>query len=726
MMDEPSVLDYIKSKLTFWREDSVQIPKVDVRTEESTQVSDEAHIDDADVRTSLPQTAVVKTRTKQESKEKTISFAWRSVLALSLALIAQLTLEPGPNRSWILGFILYLLAIGILVWANLRGEFKLSPFNSRETYYQQLKISGTSFWFGIIFGLVAFLSLGGNRFTTFNVLVWTLSVIFIMRAFWTPSKDGLSWKERFKKIFALIENDLHLSPWNILLLGAIILVVFFRVYKIQIVPPEMVSDHAEKLLDVWDVLNGEMRIFFPRNTGRESMQMYLTAAVVKIFGTGFSYLSLKIGTILAGLLTLPYIYLIGKEMGNRRAGLLAFVFAGIAYWPNVISRVGLRFPLYPLFVAPTLYYLLRGIRSERLNNFILAGLAMGIGLHGYTPIRMLPFVVILAVGIYLLHKQSSGRRKASLLGLGILLLVFMLVLIPLIRYGLENPEMLFYRSLTRIGTIEQQYPEPVWKVFLKNLWDAGTMFAWDNGEIWVHSITHRPALGVISAALFYPGAALLLLRYIRRRNWFDIFILSSIPLLMMPSILSLAFPGENPSLNRTSGAIVPVFVIVGITGDGLLTTLESRLKANWKKWTVWIAGFFLIVWSSIQNFDLVFNQYQQAYLESSWNTTEMGEVIRDFSNTIGSSNTAWVIAYPHWVDTRLVGLNAGYPLMDYALWPEDIEDTQDISGPKLFLIKPDDQSGQDELHKVYPEGIIKEYQSMVDTKNFLMFTVLDQ
>jgi len=39
---------------------------------------------------------------------------------------------------------------------------------------------------------------------------------------------------------------------------------------------------------------------------------------------------------------------------------------------------------------------------------------------------------------------------------------------------------------------------------------------------------------------------LVIVRYIRKRDWVDLFLLVSIPLLMMPSILSLAFPEENP------------------------------------------------------------------------------------------------------------------------------------------------------------------------------------
>ena len=106
----------------------------------------------------------------------------------------------------------------------------------------------------------------------------------------------------------------------------------------------MVSDHAEKLLDVWDVLHGQTSIFFPRNTGREAIQMYLTAGIIQLFHTGYTFLSLKIGTILAGLLTLPFIYLLGKELANRRVGLLALLFAGIGILAECHLARGAAFP----------------------------------------------------------------------------------------------------------------------------------------------------------------------------------------------------------------------------------------------------------------------------------------------------------------------------------------------------------------------------------------------
>jgi 4-amino-4-deoxy-L-arabinose transferase-like glycosyltransferase len=451
--------------------------------------------------------------------------------------------------------------------------------------------------------------------------------------------------------------------------------------------------------------------------------MYMTASIIQLFNTGYSHLSLKIGTVLAGLLTLPFIYLLGKEVGSKRIGLLAFVFAGIAYWPNVISRVGLRFPLYPLFVAPVLYFLLRGIRTSNRNDFILSGLFLGIGLHGYTPIRILPVVILVAVGLYLIHAQSRQVRKQTVWQLVILAVVALFVFLPLLRYATINPEGFSFRSFSRLGTVERPLPGAAGQIFLENLWNALTMFAWDNGEIWVVSVTHCPALDVISAALFFSGVVLLFVRYLRKRHWLDLFLLLSVPLLMLPSILSLAYPAENPALNRLSGAMVTMFLIVGIALDGLMSSLSTRLGPALGPKVASVLAVGCILLASLQNYGLVFNEYQRVFEQSAWNTSEMGEVIRQFTTSVGSEDTAWVLAYPHWVDTRLVGMNAGYPLKDYAIWPENLPETTAERRAKLFLVKPEDAQGLQALQSIYPQGVLQEYVSEVDFHNFLMFFV---
>jgi hypothetical protein len=712
MNREPSVLDYVKS---LFRGKPIPIPAVDespVPPQPLVEQPLEQPIMADEQATPAPAPEVPARR---------FTLPWRSLLALGLAIAAQISLEPGPNRNWIPGVILYLLSAGCLVWAVLKGELSPTEMPEKQGQNEDYRVRARWLYISLPLALAAFLTLGGNRFNTLNVILWVLAAFFTCLAFWQGEYPFVGWWRWLKQHFHL-PWKLSISAWTLLVVASVLLVVFFRAYRIDQVPPEMVSDHAEKLLDVWDVLHGQTSIFFPRNTGREALQMYLTAGIVQFLRTGYTFLSLKIGMLLAGLLTLPYLYLLGEELGNKRVGLFALLFAGMAYWPNVISRVGLRFSLYPLFVAPVLYYLIRGIRTSNRNDFILAGLFLGIGLHGYVPIRILPIVILIIIGTYLLHPQARDKRMQTISGLLVLILVSLIIFLPLLRFAIEYPTIFDLRAFSRLGTTERPLPGPALIIFLKNLWNASTMFFWSDGQIWVHSVTNRPALDVISAGLYFLGVVLLIARYVRQRIWQDLVLLLTIPLLMLPSILSLAFPDENPALNRASGAIIPVFLIIAIALDGLMSGVERRVPSKAGVTLSWALAVMLILISALGNYDLVFNQYQRSYELSSWNTSEMGEVVRDFGTMYGSTETAYVMPYPYWVDTRLVGMNAGDPTRDYAIPPDQIAATLGDSRPKMFLVNLEDQTGLDLLRQLFPRGNLSTYPSKVG-KDFYIYMV---
>ncbi|MBT3389386.1 MAG: hypothetical protein HN413_03165 [Chloroflexi bacterium] len=718
-MNEPSVLDYVKSKIFFWRGDVVEIPQPGVGSVDSAEMVSPAGVSMFDVGPTEPDAEIPAPRLEIWNWP-----GWWVMLPLILALAAQRALEP-PTRSILLGMSFYLLAAGFLLWGSLRGRVTLPAVPAQPETSDPMTARPLGMWISIVFGLLAFLAFGGNRFTQINLTLWLIALAGFFYAFWYIPPETPTLRARLSTAFEKFKSSgITFSPWSLLVLAVFALSAFYRFYQLDQVPPEMFSDHAEKLYDVADVLAGKYSIFFPRNTGREAFQMYLTAAMSLIFNTDLSFLSLKLGTAFAGLFTLPFIYLLGKEVSSRRAGLLAMAFAGIAYWPNVIARVALRFALYPFFAAPTLYFLVRGLRRGSRNDFLLAGLFLGLGLHGYSPSRFVPFVVLAAVGLYLLHKRPRAQRRQAIWGLILLVFVSLLIFAPLLRYALSDMPGFTYRTMTRMSEVEQPFLEPVWQIFTQNLWGAMTMFFWDNGEIWVHSVTHRPALGMVSAALFALGGLMLTVRYLRRRNWLDLFWLISIPLLMMPSIFSLAFPDENPSLNRTGAALIPVFLIVGMTLDGFLNQLERnpRIPAR-RQWLVWGVGILLLGGSCAQNFDLVFNQYRENFARSSWNTSELGAVIRQFSDTIGDEDSAWVVPYPHWVDTRLVGMRADVPLRDYALWPNQIVDTLDNPHAKLFLYKLEDTDTRDMLKTLYPNGAVQLYDSAIEGKDFYIYYV---
>jgi len=482
----------------------------------------------------------------------------------------------------------------------------------------------------------------------------------------------------------------------------------------------MVSDHAEKYLDVWDILSGQTHIFFPRNGGREALQFYFIAFLQKYFGLATNFLTLKISTSIIGLLSLPFIYLLGKDVGNRRIGLIALAFAGISYWSNVVSRAGMRLPFYFLFTAALIYYLLRGLRTSNRNDFILAGIWLGLSFYGYSADRFLPFVVLVVITLFLLHPQSRKSRKQTIWFTLLLSIMALVVFLPLFRYITQDPQGYSQRMMSRLAA-GTPLPESPWSIFFKNTWHAITMLSWSDGVVWVTSIPDYPALGIITGGLFYVGLCLIIIRYIQKRNWLDLFLPLSIPLLMMPSILSLAFPSENPNLYRTGGALIPVFLLIGFSLDSLMKSLEAFYKNVLGSGIAWGTFTALFVFSAIINYNLIFDTYNKHYRLSAWNTSEVGEAIHDFANSIGTQESAWVMGFPHWLDTRLVAINAGFPEHDFALFPDQIDSTINVNQIKMFIINPQDTKAIERLQETYPNGWLSTFYSKVPTKDFLIF-----
>lgn len=713
---EPTVLDLYKSVTKDWKSFSTFIRSLwDARKREEMNqnlIYETAHV----------------TEEKVAEPERTSNFPWRAVVAFFLALIAQTLVEP-PNRLSTLSVVIYLGAIGVAMWSYRNNEWHLPSLPAIRQISDPLYTRLIPLVLSIILAGIAFVDFSDGLFTTRNTTLWIASIILLGYSLWVKNpkiqtqteSQELNRHIKFSGVDIAFSNETAkrwLVSMSILLIFG--LAVFFRLYQLNAVPIEPFSDHAEKILDVYELSQGKTSIFFERNTGREAFQFYWTLLIIKIFGTGFSFYSLKLGTVLLGILTIPFVYQLGKEYGNVRVAIFALFLFGLASWPNIISRIGLRFPLYPLFAAPTLLYLTRGLRTHNRNDFILAGIFLGLGLHGYSPFRIVPILVVIAFLIYFLHAKTKENRIQAIWWLMIIVVVSVFVFSPLLRYWLERPDLFGYRAFTRLSSIETPLPGPAWQIFLSNLYNGLLMFNWDDGKIGAHSVTNRPALDLITATLFLLGVAFLIVRYIRQRDWRDILLLTSIPILIMPSVLSLAFPGENPAMNRAGGASVVVFVISALALDGFVTSFGSDMKRK-----VIAFSMVTILFSGVAffNYDLVFNKFGNAFKLSSWNTSEMGAVLSDFRDTYGQTDTFWIVPFPFWVDTRLPGVWAGIPNRDFAMPQENLADSLNYPAPKMFLFWREDVETERILKQLYPNGKLSRYTSTFENKDFFIFLV---
>ncbi|RPJ27931.1 MAG: hypothetical protein EHM33_06345, partial [Chloroflexi bacterium] len=307
-LGEPSVLDYVKSLFRFGDGERIHLPSFveeDARSTHSILTRPE----ELPVEAESPPLEQVQDQPSAFSLPPSTPSPWRSLLAFGLALIGQRTFEP-PHTSIEIGIAFYIAAFLVLGWALSRGEWTLPSLAPTSDRTDPLTYRGLPLLIGLALGAAAFFTLNDNLFTKLNVTIWILSIVFLTWAFWL-NKSSL--QTTFRSLISFFQRDLwtiNISRWTMLLIAATVLVFFFRFYQTASVPPEPFSDHAEKIFDVYDVSQGQTSIFFPRNTGRESFQMYWTLLTAKLFGTGLSFLSLKLGTAILGFLTLPFIYLL--------------------------------------------------------------------------------------------------------------------------------------------------------------------------------------------------------------------------------------------------------------------------------------------------------------------------------------------------------------------------------------------------------------------------------
>jgi hypothetical protein len=357
--------------------------------------------------------------------------------------------------------------------------------------------------------------------------------------------------------------------------GILLIGTGFLFYRLSATPANPTSDHAEKLLDVLDLLHGERPIFFVRNTGREPFQFYWTFALIKLFGLPLHYLTLKIGTGIIGLLALPALYLLGREIGGVPLGLSAAALAAWGKWPVAIARQGLRYTLAVLPTAVVLWALLRYLRRGDRTSVLWAGVVFGLGLHGYISFRAVPLLVPVALGFALFDGRRRGRR-ISVVGDGVLIAATaFLVALPLVHYTFEHPDQFWYRAATRVASVEAPIRQAPLAIFVRNVGNMLLAFDWKGASTWVILRPFEPFLDVVTGGLLVAGIALLLARIVRGSTRWAIVAVSFF-VLTLPSTLSLAFPDENPSVNRTGTAVPAVFLLAALPVTELITRRQGR------------------------------------------------------------------------------------------------------------------------------------------------------
>ena len=155
---------------------------------------------------------------------------------------------------------------------------------------------------------------------------------------------------------------------------------------------------------------------------------------VKAFGD--SEMAVRIPSIVAGTLAIPALYLLGRELYDRRTGLVAAVFGAASPLLIWYSQEARMYAFVELFGLLALWTQLRAIRNPSMGNWALYILATAALLWShYFGLLLIAVQQLIWVGV-LIHRRNQGEpMRAHLLGFGYSLIVLVMQLIPLIVFA---------------------------------------------------------------------------------------------------------------------------------------------------------------------------------------------------------------------------------------------------------------------------------------------------
>lgn len=548
------------------------------------------------------------------------------------------------------------------------------PISSEVSHRRKLLIG-----LATLCSLLVWANTAGNRIEPPVILLWLISAALWGFVFaplrWNAFDWGCGFLDRVRRIRWRDHQGAIIALALIMLLGGA-----FRFYRLDAYPPQMYSDLVEKIQDAYKIRHlDDYRIFLANIGGREPLHFYLLSILASQPGMEFDHYALKLMSALESIITLPIVFLLGVEvMGKdrRRLGLLlgalAAALVAVSFWHAAIGRQGLRISLAPLFSALTALYLVRALRGNRRADFVKAGIALGFGLMGYQAIRMLPLAAVAGVAFAALLGRHTWRVRLSyLLNLAVLAFVSLMVFLPMLHYWTEEPENYMRRANTRVfGDLPTSDEERAAflnesiPVLMSNIGKTALMYHYYGDSSWVSGLSHEPAMDPVSAAFMILGVSAWLALLVQTRDpalWFvPIYLLS----MLLPTALALSFPIEVPSFIRASGAIPPTYLIAALPVAVFCLRLCKTLSGKAGKIVAIMFAAVMLLAANQYNTSLYFGDFTDNFLRASHPQAQAGKFLRGFVESGGAFGNAFVLASPHWWDTRAIGIEAGLMFWD--------------------------------------------------------------
>lgn len=347
-----------------------------------------------------------------------------------------------------------------------------------------------------------------------------------------------------------------------------------RLLLLNKIPAEMWGDTNSHFQFAANILKGNFVKEFWLGDG--PIFSYFAALVFKIFGQ--SFFSLKLTTVLSGVLSTYLMYLFAKQLSKNN--LIAYISAflmSVSFWSISFSRQGKPYILVCLFVLLVTYLALR-------KKWLLAGLFLGIGM--YSQAAFWEFILFGFINLQMLA-------------------VSLLVSGPLIFQIVFSKTNYFNNATSYLGekfAFGIDWPKKIF-IILENFY-KNTTALWTHGDVsFRNNISLHSHLDAISGIFFIIGLIFVFKEIILKKNKsFIMFLILPFFLSQAASIFDVNNPLNTPSMGRTIGMTPFIYFIISYA-------IYKIYNFLFKKNNNVISSAFLIISLAIICFINIYNYF---------------------------------------------------------------------------------------------------------------------
>jgi 4-amino-4-deoxy-L-arabinose transferase-like glycosyltransferase len=377
-------------------------------------------------------------------------------------------------------------------------------------------------------------------------LIFAGSVLMVGVACWMIDgcpKPCADWRREMPWLFAV----------GVLTVCAAVL----RFSELGSVPYGLWFDEAYSGLQVQHILSDpSFRPVYMGGLAQEpSLLWYVMLPTVKLLGP--TLLALRLPTAVGGILGIPAMYLLGRELFGRKTGLIAAALLATLAWHLTFSRIAFNSEWSVTLDALGLFLMVRSFRKGSWTAAGLAGVCLGLGLHMYYTSRLMVVIGALAVVLlWLPHPRryfgSAWRVAAAVAFAGLI------TALPLVDFARQHPDE-FNNRLQQASVMNEIRDQHSVKPLIENLKAHALMFNLGGDRNARHNMPGEPELNFLLGGMFVLGLGMSVARL--RRPEFALLPVWAV-LMLAGGVFSVSF--EAPQSLRTIDEINVVVLLAAL------------------------------------------------------------------------------------------------------------------------------------------------------------------